>query len=68
MVPTCRGHFSFLSPSILIVDDEPQILEILSSYLQKEGYHVLTASEGREALEIAEAYPLSPDDSRPNAA
>ncbi|WP_289141394.1 response regulator transcription factor [uncultured Brevibacillus sp.] len=45
--------------SILIVDDEPQILEILSSYLRKEGYHVLTASEGRQALEIAATYPLA---------
>lgn len=45
--------------SILIVDDEPQILEILSSYLRKEGYHVLTASEGGEALEIAATYPLA---------
>ena len=45
--------------SILIVDDEPQILEILSSYLRKEGYHVLTASEGWQALEIAATYPLA---------
>ncbi|MGF9798568.1 response regulator transcription factor [Brevibacillus agri] len=45
--------------SILIVDDEPQILEILSSYLSKEGYHVITAEEGREALEICATYPLS---------
>ncbi|MFE1629151.1 response regulator transcription factor [Brevibacillus reuszeri] len=45
--------------SILLVDDEPQILEILSSYLRKEGYHVLTASEGRQALEIAATYPLA---------
>lgn len=44
--------------SILIVDDEPQILEILSSYLKKEGYHVLTAEVGKHALEIAESYPL----------
>ncbi|WP_026074159.1 response regulator transcription factor [Brevibacillus massiliensis] len=41
--------------SILIVDDEPQILEILSSYLKKEGYHVMTAENGREALELAAA-------------
>jgi len=45
--------------SILIVDDEPQILDILSSYLRKEGYHVLTASEGGQALEIAATYPLA---------
>lgn len=44
--------------SILIVDDEQQILEILSSYLGKEGYHVLTAENGKQALEIAESYPL----------
>ncbi|GED32438.1 MULTISPECIES: response regulator transcription factor [Brevibacillus] len=44
--------------TILIVDDEPKILEILSSYLSKEGYHVMTAENGREALEIASAYPL----------
>lgn len=44
--------------TILIVDDEPQILEILSSYLSKEGYHVITAEDGREALECAATYPL----------
>jgi DNA-binding response OmpR family regulator len=44
--------------SILIVDDEQQILEILSSYLSKEGYHVLTAENGQDALELAESHPL----------
>ncbi len=39
--------------TILLVDDEPQILEILSSYLQKDGFHVVTASSGSEALELA---------------
>ncbi|MGE7271984.1 response regulator transcription factor [Brevibacillus panacihumi] len=44
--------------SILIVDDEPQILDILSSYLKKEGYHVTTAAGGREALDRAVTYPI----------
>ncbi|MED4779407.1 response regulator transcription factor [Brevibacillus choshinensis] len=44
--------------TILIVDDEPQILEILSSYLRKEGYHVITAEDGRQALECAATYPI----------
>jgi DNA-binding response OmpR family regulator len=44
--------------TILIVDDEPQILEILSSYLNKEGYHVITAEDGRHALECAATYPV----------
>lgn len=44
--------------TILIVDDEPQILEILSSYLRKEGYHVITAEDGGQALECAATYPI----------
>jgi DNA-binding response OmpR family regulator len=39
--------------TILIVDDEPQIVDILSSYLQKDGYHVITATNGNDALELA---------------
>ena len=38
---------------ILIVDDEPDILEILRYNLAKEGYHVLTAQNGEEGLELA---------------
>ncbi|MDF2682210.1 MAG: two-component response regulator [Brevibacillus sp.] len=44
---------------ILLVDDEPQILEILSSYLQKDGFHVVTAETGTEALEMASS--MNPD-------
>jgi two-component system, OmpR family, alkaline phosphatase synthesis response regulator PhoP len=39
---------------ILLVDDEPDILEFLSYNLQKEGYAVHVASNGDEALEIAD--------------
>ncbi|NRS51335.1 response regulator transcription factor [Brevibacillus sp. HB2.2] len=45
--------------TILLVDDEPQILEILSSYLQKEGYHVLNAQTGKEAVEMATTISLT---------
>ena len=38
---------------ILVVDDEPDILEILAYNLQKEGYRVLTARNGKEGLEVA---------------
>src|SRR5215204_3678324 len=38
---------------VLIADDEPDILEILQYNLLKEGYQVLTASNGNEALEQA---------------
>ena len=39
--------------SILIVDDEPDILEFLSYNLSEEGYDVSTANNGKEAVEIA---------------
>ncbi|MBL7901908.1 MAG: response regulator transcription factor [Bacteroidia bacterium] len=38
---------------ILLVDDEPDIVEFLSYNLKKEGYDVLTASNGKDAIEIA---------------
>ena len=38
---------------ILIVDDEPDILEFLGYNLRKEGYDVFTASDGSAAIEIA---------------
>jgi two-component system alkaline phosphatase synthesis response regulator PhoP len=39
--------------SILLVDDEPDILEFLSYNLRKEGYIVNTAENGKEAIEKA---------------
>ncbi|MFH0896295.1 MAG: response regulator transcription factor [Bacteroidota bacterium] len=38
---------------ILIVDDEPDILELLNYNLSKEGYEVFTTDNGKDALEIA---------------
>jgi two-component system, OmpR family, alkaline phosphatase synthesis response regulator PhoP len=39
---------------ILIVDDEPDILEFLQYNLRKEGYDVVTANDGKAALVVAE--------------
>ncbi|HRN80509.1 MAG TPA: response regulator transcription factor [Ferruginibacter sp.] len=41
---------------ILIADDEPDILEIISFNLRKDGYEVMTAKNGAEALELAKSY------------
>jgi two-component system alkaline phosphatase synthesis response regulator PhoP len=38
---------------ILVVDDEPDILEILDYNLRNENFEVLTASDGEAALDIA---------------
>lgn len=41
------------SPKILIADDEPDVLESLQFRLAQEGYDVVTASNGVEALGAA---------------
>jgi DNA-binding response OmpR family regulator len=37
--------------NVLIVDDEEKIVEVIRSYMEKEGYRVATAYDGKEALE-----------------
>src|SRR5438552_673836 len=37
---------------ILVVDDDPDILQTLALCLSTEGYRVITASNGKEALEL----------------
>lgn len=44
---------------ILIVDDEPDILEFINYNLKREGFNVYQASSGREAIETAKKQ--SPD-------
>ncbi len=41
-----------LTQIVLVVDDDPLILASLKAILEKEGYHVLTASNGTEALDL----------------
>ena len=46
-------------PTVLVVDDEPSILQSLGGLLSDEGFEVLTASNGYEALKAIESE--SPD-------
>ena len=46
-------------PSILVIDDDPDILEALSEILESEGFGIHQARNGLEALEVLE--PLRPD-------
>lgn len=41
---------------ILVVDDEPDIIEFLSYNLKKEGFTIKTASTGRQAIDMAVSF------------
>ena len=43
--------------TILVVDDEAALLELAREALEKQGYHVLTACDGKEALERLAEHP-----------
>lgn len=43
---------------ILVVDDDKMILEAITHYLSSEGYEVITASNGLQALEMAQSKKL----------
>ena len=40
-----------MSPTVLIVEDDPDTREMLTSFLQLEGFQTASASNGREALD-----------------
>ncbi|MCX6315200.1 MAG: response regulator transcription factor [Sphingobacteriales bacterium] len=41
---------------VLIADDEPDILEIIQYNLQSEGYEVVTAKNGNDAIDLAKKF------------
>ena len=43
-----------MDAKILVVDDEQPIADILKFNLEKEGYQVIVAYDGEEAIELAE--------------
>lgn len=51
---------NFYQSTILVIDDETAILESITSALTEDGYRVLTASDGRQALDIIQT--LQPED------
>ncbi len=48
---------SSASPIVLVVDDDPDILEALSEILEAEGFQIRRARHGKEALERLEPDP-----------
>jgi DNA-binding response OmpR family regulator len=41
-----------MKASILIIDDDPYIINLLEKYFQREGYKVLTSFKGKPALKL----------------
>jgi DNA-binding response OmpR family regulator len=48
-----RAIIATMSKTILVVDDEPEIVRFVRAYLEDAGYRVVIASEGQEALFVA---------------
>lgn len=44
-----------MKETILIVDDEKEIIKLMEIYMQNEGYRLLTAADGQEALELLQS-------------
>ena len=42
-----------MSKTILVVDDEPRLVSLVEAYLSQEGFKVLSAGDGRDALFLA---------------
>ncbi len=42
-----------MANTIMVVDDEKRLVSLLEAYLSQEGFHVIKASDGREALFMA---------------
>jgi DNA-binding response OmpR family regulator len=49
--------FAMNEPTILVVDDEPSIGEVVSIYLRRAGYRVVVARDGQAALEAMDKQP-----------
>lgn len=45
-------------PRVLVVDDEPAMLDLVTRALKQEGYQVVPASSGAEAIELARQHAL----------
>ena len=53
LASTKRNVFEKTTKTILIADDDPDDLLLFQETLQAEGYHVLTTTDGEEAIRMA---------------
>jgi DNA-binding response OmpR family regulator len=45
-------------PSVLVIDDDPDMRHVLSDFLQRSGYRVVEAANGQEGIFAAESEPI----------
>ena len=55
--PAADEYLSRGNETVLLVDDEPAILDVTTQLLESLGYHVLATSSPAEAIRIANDYP-----------
>jgi two-component system alkaline phosphatase synthesis response regulator PhoP len=57
-VKTCPSFLRYnnLMVKILVIDDEPSIVKLVTAYLKPEGYEVYTAADGNTGLKAARTY------------
>jgi signal transduction histidine kinase/CheY-like chemotaxis protein len=51
--PSSKGRNQTSRGTVLTIDDDPAVLELLERCLTKEGYHVVAAKSGAEGLRLA---------------
>jgi len=51
MAPAARPSSPVAKTTILVVDDDPKIVSLVRTYLERESFRVVTASQGRAALQ-----------------
>lgn len=52
-VPTAPEKKPARNKKVLVVDDDPLFLKLASTQLESDGYEVVTAQDGSEAIEVA---------------
>ncbi len=62
-IQALNSNIEFISPTsptngstILVVDDDPVTVQMISTYLKEEGFNTLIAHSGKEALQLAEKH------------
>ena len=64
---TASENVPIYKPLILIVDDNPEFLSGIRLTLEMEGFRVLTANDGQQALDRLSSLPIGQSQASPEA-